>query len=165
VGPLLLFIPPEGPGIRVDSGVQSGDNITIHYDPLIAKLIVYDSTREGAMQRMQKALRETVVLGTTTNVDFLRALLAHPTFAAGEVYTSFIEENLDALVGAFHGTPLHQHHLEMSPPQRNLDIALIAAALHDMENGSASEGTNRRLAPTTEHDPWTRADGFRMGRK
>ncbi|MFN8376186.1 MAG: acetyl-CoA carboxylase biotin carboxylase subunit [Anaerolineae bacterium] len=153
IGPLLLFLPPEGPGIRVDSGVQSGDSITIHYDPMIAKLIVYDSTRANAIARMQKALRETVILGTTTNITFLRALLAHPTFTAGEVHTSFIEEHLTELTRAV--TP-------------NPDTALLAAALHDMHTLGAQRAASSSTAPSsaghTIADPWARADGFRLGR-
>jgi 3-methylcrotonyl-CoA carboxylase alpha subunit len=148
IGPLLLFLPPEGPGIRVDAGVQSRDNISIHYDPMIAKVIVYDSTRDNAIARMQKALRDTVILGTTTNTTFLWALLAHPTFAAGEVYTSFIEEHLDELI----------HHDE----KLNVDMMLIGAAIHDMHH----IGANQQVTPTNNAnlpDPWARADGFRLG--
>ncbi|MBZ0288652.1 MAG: acetyl-CoA carboxylase biotin carboxylase subunit, partial [Anaerolineae bacterium] len=117
IGKVLRFIPPEGPGIRVDSGIQSGDEITIHYDPMIAKLIAYDSTRAGAIHRMQTALAQTVILGTTTNIPFLQSLLADPTFLAGEVDTGFVDSHLDALL------PAH-------PPLP--DAALIAAALLDM---------------------------------
>ena len=146
VGTLLEFIPPSGLGVRVDSGVETGDTITIHYDPMIAKLIVYDWTREGAIQRMDAALRDTVILGTTTNLPFLRALINHPAFKAGEVDTKFIETHLDELVAP-----------EVPPPP----TALIAAALHDLTHGSAPD------LPTTgtarKPDPWARADGFRIG--
>ncbi len=150
VGPLLTFIPPEGPGIRVDSGVQSGDEITIHYDPMIAKIIVYERTREAAIVRMRQALADTVILGTTTNLEFLRALLAHPTFQAGEVDTQFIDTNLDSLLPE-----------ESAPP----DAALIAAVLSEMNNVSGV-GTTYQVAPTSTGDaytPWARADGFRLG--
>jgi 3-methylcrotonyl-CoA carboxylase alpha subunit len=147
IGQLLLFLPPEGPGVRVDSGVQSGDQISIHYDPMIAKVIVYDSTRENTIERMQKALRDTVILGTTTNTTFLRALLAHPTFAAGEVYTSFIEEHLDELT---------------RQSESNIDLALIAAAMHDMNLGRAQHAAPLQ-GNVVVHDPWSHADGFRLG--
>ncbi|WP_343419589.1 hypothetical protein [Candidatus Flexifilum breve] len=117
VGTLLDFIPPSGLGVRVDSGVGAGDAITIHYDPMIAKLIVYDWTRDGAIRRMDAALRDTVILGTTTNLTFLRALINHPAFQAGEVDTNFIETHLADLL----------------PPESALPkAALIAAALHDL---------------------------------
>jgi 3-methylcrotonyl-CoA carboxylase alpha subunit len=153
IGPLLLFIPPEGPGVRVDAGVQSGDTISIHYDPMIAKVIVYDRTRTEAIARMQKALRETVILGTTTNLAFLRALLAHPTFAAGAVHTAFIEEYVDELAEAWRTVP----------HQQAIDRALLAAALHDMRNTRTSRRSTSKGEATVE-DPWSRADGFRIGR-
>jgi acetyl-CoA carboxylase biotin carboxylase subunit len=146
VGTLLRFKPPEGPGIRVDSGIQSGDDITIHYDPMIAKIIVYDSTRAAAIARMQKALAQTVILGTTTNLDFLRALLAHPAFQAGAVDTGFVDANLAGLL----------------PPEPTLpDAALVAAALNDLYNKGAVTVVQSAAAVT---DPWSRADGFRPGR-
>jgi 3-methylcrotonyl-CoA carboxylase alpha subunit len=149
IGMIERFIAPEGPGIRVDSGVQSGDAITIHYDPMIAKLIVYDSTRVGAIQRMQTALAQTVILGTTTNIPFLQSLLAHPAFAAGEVYTRFVDTHLDDL-------------LPEQPPLP--EAALVAAALVEMQGGHAREGL--RPSPTDDSfDPWSRGDGFRVGVK
>ncbi len=142
VGELIQFHPPEGIGVRVDAGVASGDTITIHYDPLLAKIIVYDRTRADAIRRMDTALRDTVILGTTTNRDFLRTLINHPAFAAGEVDTGFIERHLDAL----------------TPPEAPIsDLALIAAALHD----TYSRPTPETAALST--DPWSRADGFRLG--
>lgn len=145
VGPVLTFIPPEGPGIRVDSGIRSGDTITIHYDPLIAKLIVCDSTRAGAIRRMQQALAQTVILGTTTNLAFLQTLLAHPTFVEGEVDTGFIDAHLDML---------------LPPPPEVPHAALILAALEDGYNSSQASA---RVASAADFDPWARADGFRLG--
>lgn len=145
IGTLHTFIPPAAPGIRVDSGIGSGDAITIHYDPMIAKLIVHDRTRADAIRRMQAALEETVILGTTTNLSFLRLLLAHPTFAAGEVDTGFIEAHLDDLT--------------RPPAEPLLDIALIAAALRDQHGQPISSAA---VPSTTTPDPWARADGFRI---
>ncbi len=144
VGTLLEFIPPSGLGVRVDSGVVAGDTITIHYDPMIAKLIVYDWTREGAIRRMDAALRETIILGTTTNLAFLRALINHPTFKAGQVDTHFIESHLDELIPP-----------EAPPPL----AALIAAALHDLGASPVRERHEQGITP----DPWGRLDTFRLG--
>src|SRR5690606_32459880 len=139
IGPLSLFLPPEGPGIRVDSGVRSGDAITLHYDPMIAKIIVHDVSREAALRRMDAALRQTVVLGTTTNLRFLRALINHPTFQSGEVDTGFIERHLDELLTSDQTLP---------------DAALIAAALTDM---------HAKRTQSQNFDPWSQNDGFRLG--
>jgi 3-methylcrotonyl-CoA carboxylase alpha subunit len=148
VGPLLRFVPPDGPGVRVDSGVQSGDTITIHYDPMIAKIIVYDATRDAAIARMQGALARTVILGTTANVAFLQALLAHPVFLAGEVDTRFIEANLDSL-------------LKPEPPSS--DAALIAAALSEIQSARNGAAEQRATNVEDSQDAWARMDGFRMG--
>jgi 3-methylcrotonyl-CoA carboxylase alpha subunit len=137
-GPLLQFIPPEGPGVRVDSGVRTGDAITIHYDPMIAKIIVYDTTRSDAIRRMQIALANTVVLGTATNLPFLRVLLSHPAFLAGEVDTQFVDT----------------HDLLPDAPELP-DAALIIAALHN----------SRKMDAITGNSPWTRADAFRAGQR
>jgi acetyl/propionyl-CoA carboxylase alpha subunit len=82
---------PEG--IRVDSGVREGDEIGTAYDPMIAKLIASGDTREEALDRLGRALRETEVGGVTTNLPFLRWLVAHPLVRAGRVTTAFLAEN------------------------------------------------------------------------
>src|SRR5258708_10450085 len=94
VGKILRAIEPRGPGIRVDSGVQTGDEITIYYDPMIAKLIVYAETRADAIQRMDAALASYIVIGPTTNLRFLRDLINHPEFAAGPPTTPVIPRYL-----------------------------------------------------------------------
>ena len=71
-GPLVVFRPPEGPGIRLDTGVREGDQASLDFDPMLAKLIVHAADREAAIRRMHRALSEFVILGATTNVGFLR---------------------------------------------------------------------------------------------
>ncbi len=82
---------PEG--IRVDSGVEQGDEIGTAYDPLLAKLIAHAPTRDEALARLAAALRETEVAGVTTNLPFLRWLVAHPLLRAGRATTAFLTEN------------------------------------------------------------------------
>ena len=89
-GPLLRFIQPKGPGIRVDTGVTSGDEISIHYDPLIAKVIAYAENRQAAITRMQNALRETVLLGIISNWQFLQDVLSDPDFQSGAFSTTWV---------------------------------------------------------------------------
>jgi acetyl/propionyl-CoA carboxylase alpha subunit len=93
-GRVLLFEAPTGPGIRVETGVQSGDEVSLHYDPMIAKVCAFGASREEARQRLVTALRDTVLLGLTTNLPHLVAVLEHPAFAAGEVHTAFLPEHL-----------------------------------------------------------------------
>ncbi|MDH5255749.1 MAG: ATP-grasp domain-containing protein [Gammaproteobacteria bacterium] len=85
-----LAFPAADSGVRVDAGVQAGDAIGIHYDPLLAKLIVHGPDRRTALRRLQAALAGTRVAGVRTNLAFLAALAAHPVFAAGGVDTGFI---------------------------------------------------------------------------
>jgi acetyl/propionyl-CoA carboxylase alpha subunit len=80
-------------GIRVDAGVAEGDEIGTSYDPLLAKLIAAADTRTGALDRLQTALAETEVAGLTTNLPFLRWLVAHPALRAGDTTTAFLVEH------------------------------------------------------------------------
>ncbi|MFZ7090461.1 acetyl/propionyl/methylcrotonyl-CoA carboxylase subunit alpha [Primorskyibacter sp. 2E233] len=94
---------PEG--VRADSGVRSGDDISPHYDPMIAKLIVHGPTRAVALQKLARGLAETQVAGTVTNLAFLGALAGHAGFAAGEVDTGLIGRDIAALTAAPDVTP------------------------------------------------------------
>jgi acetyl-CoA carboxylase biotin carboxylase subunit len=144
-GPLLKFVAPQGPGVRIDSGVASGDRITTHYDPLLAKLIVHAEGRAAAIRRMLTALDQTVVLGLTSNLAFLKAVLKHPDFRSGVATTHFIERNF---------SHWKADEVEISPE------ALIAAALIDFHSQET------RPSETTENDPfspWNQRDGFRLG--
>ncbi|MHA6325591.1 acetyl/propionyl/methylcrotonyl-CoA carboxylase subunit alpha [Roseivivax sp. CAU 1753] len=86
-----------GPGARADTGVRAGDTISPHYDPMIAKLVTHGPTRGIALAKLARALDETQVAGTVTNLAFLGALARHPGFAAGEVDTGLIARDLEAL--------------------------------------------------------------------
>jgi acetyl-CoA carboxylase biotin carboxylase subunit len=148
-GPLLRFIQPQGPGVRVDSGVAAGDEITIHYDPLIAKLIVHAEDRPAAIRKMQTALRETVLLGVVTNWQFLQDVLAHPDFEAGRAHTTWIEATFEGW---------RHPHCEL-PPE-----VLVAAALTQFAAPGA--GAAASLAQTLGDDlysPWKIGSNYRMG--
>jgi acetyl/propionyl-CoA carboxylase alpha subunit len=138
-GPLLLYREPGGPGIRVDTGVREGDKVSVHYDPMLAKVIVQAETRGGAIARASAALREFPILGIRTNLDYLHGVLAHPSFAAGEVDTGFLDRETPAVLA---GTGA------ASVP----DAAIAAAAAAFLapagvqRHGSAVDGPAR--------DPW-----------
>src|SRR5262249_45127537 len=85
-----VWRPASGPGIRVDHGMKDGLAISPFYDPMIAKVIAHGANREDARARLVRALRETVVLGPTTNRHFLIRVLEHPEFAAGQATTAFL---------------------------------------------------------------------------
>jgi acetyl-CoA/propionyl-CoA carboxylase biotin carboxyl carrier protein len=90
-GPVLLLREPQGPGIRIDSGIVQGQTISAAFDPMLAKLIVTGQNREEAVARAQAALQAYILLGCQTNVNFLQRLLAHPAFAAGVIHTGFLD--------------------------------------------------------------------------
>jgi acetyl-CoA/propionyl-CoA carboxylase biotin carboxyl carrier protein len=101
-GTITAYREPAGPGVRVDSGVEAGSEILALYDPMIAKLCVWDTDRERARRRMLRALEEFVVEGVTTLIPFHRALLSHPCFIAGETCHGVVEsEELAAQAAAF----------------------------------------------------------------
>ncbi len=141
-GKLLQFIEPRGPGIRVDSGFRAGDEVTHFYDPLLAKLIVYGENRKFAMRRMQAALREFVVHGVTTNIDFMQSLLSHPDFQNGEATTRWVETKFN-----------------WKPSEPFAEI-LIAAALADQTIGNHKSPITNSNEPDP-YSPWKAASGFR----
>jgi len=96
-GTVERYLPPGGPGVRMDSHLYAGYQVPPHYDSLLAKLIVWAETREAAIARMQRALDELVIEGITTTIPFLQRLLKHEGFIRGETYTSFIQEEATAL--------------------------------------------------------------------
>ncbi len=96
-GTIEQYLPPGGPGVRVDSHLFAGYEIPPHYDSLLAKLIVWAETREMAIARMQRALDEYVIEGVTTTIPFHQRLLKHEGFLRGDTYTRFIQEEAVAL--------------------------------------------------------------------
>jgi acetyl-CoA carboxylase, biotin carboxylase subunit len=96
-GVVEKYLPPGGPGVRVDSHLYAGYTVPPHYDSLLAKLIVWAETREAAIARMQRALGEFVIEGLVTTIPFHQRLLRHEGFISGETYTRFLQEEAVAL--------------------------------------------------------------------
>jgi acetyl-CoA carboxylase biotin carboxylase subunit len=142
-GTLLLYREPRGPGIRVDSGVVEGSEIPVHYDPMIAKLIVTGETRQAARQRARAALRDFPILGIRTNVAFLIRLLEHPRFVSGDVDTHFIDLEGEAL---------------RVQPAITPSAAAVGRALSGAQHQVAAGGTSRLDA----HDPWAALKNVRI---
>jgi 3-methylcrotonyl-CoA carboxylase alpha subunit len=141
-GRILHLAVPEGPGIRFDSGVATGSEVTVHYDPLLAKLVTWGRDREESVERMSAALDRTAVLGVVTNLGRLRAILAHPAFRAGELHTGFIDEHLDEVAPP-----------ACPPPEA---VAAVLAALRLERRPAAS-------ASTRPPEPWERLGPWRIG--
>jgi 3-methylcrotonyl-CoA carboxylase alpha subunit len=161
-GRLIHFAQPETSfHVRIDAGVDEGDEIGPHYDPMIAKLIVWDATRERALARMQTALGQLRIVGVANNVEFLSRLVASPAFAGADLDTGLIEREREFLFPARRETP---------------EEAWILAALADLEReraGAARPGepAPARLAPGPSPreaglgrggSPWEARDGWRL---
>jgi acetyl-CoA carboxylase biotin carboxylase subunit len=91
-GKILHLREPSGPGIRLDSGIYEGWNVPIEYDPLLAKLCAWASTRDAAAQRLDRALAEYTLTGLRTNIAWFREILRDPEFLAGRLTTAFLDE-------------------------------------------------------------------------
>jgi propionyl-CoA carboxylase alpha chain len=112
-------------GIRCDSGVQQGSEISMFYDPMICKLVTHGSTRDSALDRLRASLDAYVIQGVGHNVSFLRALTDHPRFCRGSITTQFIQEEWPE---GFKGIALSQAHME--------EVAALAAIMHSMREAS-----------------------------
>ena len=153
-GKLLQFIEPHGPGIRVDSGFTVGNEVTHFYDPLLAKLIVYAEDRPSAIQRMQAALKEFIVHGVVTNIDFLQEVLSHPDFATGKVTTRWVEKNMES------NGSLHSQGVPFDTQDETPVLHIIAAALADIATSSHKSETVNSNEPDP-YSPWKITSGFR----
>lgn len=141
-----LRLPAPSPHVRIDSGVIDGDTVTIFYDPMIAKLIVWDETREAALLRMREALAACAVIGPKSNIDFLERLVRHPAIVEGRIDTGYLDRSLDEFVGAG----------EADPAAR---FAAASAWLLQQE----AQAPREAAATADPHSPWARADAWRVG--
>jgi 3-methylcrotonyl-CoA carboxylase alpha subunit len=132
--------------VRIDSGVDEGDEITPHYDPMIAKLIVWDDSRELALTRMLQALSAYRIVGVASNVEFLSRLVACPAFQSAELATDLIEHERDFLFP-----------LEAVPPREAWLLAALAELLFESHGLHTIE--ERSGDP---HSPWNQRDGWRI---
>ncbi|MCX7355754.1 MAG: hypothetical protein NTY59_13165 [Alphaproteobacteria bacterium] len=141
-----LRFPAESPDLRVETGVRPGDAVSIHYDAMIAKLVVWGEDRGEAVRRMAAALAETQVVGVASNVAFLSAVVAQPDFAKGQLDTGFI--------------PRHEAQL-LPPPQPVPDDALALAAIHALL-ARAETAALRAQSSGDPHSPWHSTGGWRV---
>jgi acetyl-CoA carboxylase biotin carboxylase subunit len=142
-GKVLQFIEPRGPGIRTDAGIAAGAQVSHFYDPLLAKIIVWAENRPAAIRRMRAALRETVLHGVTSNLDFLQSILARPEFEAGKIHTRWVETEFD-----------------WQPAQPPLE-ALAAAGLAEMLSLALKPPGASEPGPEP-YSPWKSGNGFRV---
>ena len=144
-GTLAFLQPPEESAhVRVDTGVRQGDEVSVYYDPMIAKLIVWDESRERALQRLASALAEYRIGGTVTNLDFLYNLATSRPFVEAELDTGFIEKHSELI--------FHDRHQDL---ERELPLAALALLLHKQQQG----GPRSCLDPWS---PWQASNAWRL---
>lgn len=141
-----LKTPEENAYVRVDTGVSQGDEVSVHYDPMIAKLIVWDRDRASALRRMRSALVDYHVAGVSTNLEFLSTLCALPALADAELDTGFIDKRMDLLFPA-----------ETALPSDVIALAALSELLREKADVLSAQTSS--LDPFS---PWGLGNGWRM---
>jgi acetyl-CoA carboxylase, biotin carboxylase subunit len=144
-GRIALLQPPGGPGVRWDAGIQEGDEVSLFYDPMLAKLIVHAPTRELAIKRMLRALAELRIVGVETSVPFHRRVLAEADFRAGRIDIRYIDQ--------------HPGLLERATPVGTLRAAAVVAAL--LAEEERQRRAIQRIAPAASTPSRWRDTGWR----
>jgi 3-methylcrotonyl-CoA carboxylase alpha subunit len=139
-----LQLPDASAHVRLDGGVIEGDTVTIFYDPMIAKLIVWDVDRASALQRMREALAACEIAGPKSNVAFLERLVRHPAIIEHRIDTGYLDRHLDEFISG-----------DAEPDSRTLFAAAVAALLHDEAHVLCNAAD--------PYSPWNRADAWRVG--
>ncbi len=141
-----MRMPRETEHVRVDTGVYEGGEVSIHYDPMIAKLITRDVDRKSALRRMASALNDVQIVGVTTNTEFLGNIARHPAFEAGEVETGFI--------------PMYQN--DLIPAPVTPDNEALAFAALDILLTRDAEAALHAAQSNDPYSPWNSTAGFRL---
>jgi len=144
----LLKTPTENDHVRVDTGVRQGDEVSVYYDPMIAKLIVWDENRDKALKRLRKALSEYRISGVTTNIDFLYKVANANPFIEEDIDTGFIEKNHDLIFN----NSVH------SSKNVSVEATLIALYLVLSAKNKAHKSTLDSNEPSS---PWHQVDDWR----
>jgi acetyl/propionyl-CoA carboxylase alpha subunit len=147
-GELALYVPPDGPGVRVDDGLATGAMVTPYYDPMLAKIITWGRVRGEAVHKMIRALEDTIVLGVTTNIPYLLAILSEPQFLAGNTSTNYLPEQMAG----------------WTAPIGETEEAFLAAAVFEFLQGGGKRSPSRQAiaAETAEQpNPWNDLTSWR----
>ncbi len=142
-----LHLPKPSGYVRLDGGVVEGDTVTIFYDPMIAKLIVWDEDRPRALARLRDALAACEIVGPKSNVAFLEALVRHPMVVEGRIHTGYLDKHLDEVLPA-----------PQPPSSSDFAAAATVALLHD-----EAVGRDAARASSDPYSPWALCDGWRLG--
>lgn len=144
-----LSTPEPSDNVRIDTGVKQGDEVSIYYDPMIAKLIVWDENRAGAVRQMKKALSNFQILGLTTNVEFLSRLFSHPAFVNAAIDTGFIDKHRTEL--------LPDSLVKARPPKELLALSCLYVLQRNRYEANAAQAKTADAA-----SPWGDADGWQL---
>ena len=142
----MLHLPAPSRHVRIDSGVVAGDTVTIFYDPMIAKLITWDETREAALVRMREALAQCAVIGPKSNIDFLERLVRHPAIVHATIDSGYLDRSLEEFIGS---------------DASDADAPFIAATASLLREEARVPALAR--TGTDPWSPWARADAWRIG--
>ncbi len=141
-----LTFPTETDEVRIDTGVRQGDEVSIHYDPMIAKLIVWAADRSAALRKLQRALEQVEVVGVTTNVGFLAAVAGQHDFANGSFDTGFIE----------------QHRAELIPEPAPISARMLTLACLSLLLQREAEAHRNAATSSDPYAPWHQTCGWRL---
>lgn len=139
-GRVVVYEPPRGPGVRLDSGIRQGSEVSIYYDPMLAKLAVWALDRPAALARMRRALSEFVILGLANNIEFLRNVIIHPAFERGEINTEFLSTHPEVFNG--------------QPEGSSAEAAALVASLLIQEDGTGRGSAQKPKPVAVTRDPW-----------
>ncbi|MEO8001096.1 MAG: acetyl/propionyl/methylcrotonyl-CoA carboxylase subunit alpha [Arenimonas sp.] len=142
-----LHLPTTSRNVRLDTGVVEGDTVSIFYDPMIAKLIVWDEDRPRALAQLQNALSYADIKGPKSNIDFLEKLVRHPIVVSGKITTNYLDQHLSEVLPQTTEVPEHF-----------LVAATVTALLADEK-----QSRQAALQSSDPNSPWAIADGWRIG--
>lgn len=142
-----LVLPAPSASVRLDGGVVEGDEVTIFYDPMIAKLIVHADNRPAALARLAQALADSEITGPKSNIEFLERLIRHPMVVEGRIHTGYLDRHLDEVTGG-----------AQPPSPAELAAAASTALLHD-----EARARDTATGSSDPGSPWALSDGWRLG--
>ncbi|XP_005989468.1 methylcrotonoyl-CoA carboxylase subunit alpha, mitochondrial [Latimeria chalumnae] len=146
-GPLLHLSTPAPDALtRIETGVKQGDEVSVHYDPMIAKLVVWGEDRTAALNKLRYCLRQYNIVGLSTNIEFLLSLSGHPEFLAGNVHTSFIP----------------QHYSELFPDQKTVAKAVLCQAALGLLLQERTLTSSFRVQSHDQFSPFALSNGRRL---
>ena len=139
IGRLVRYNPPQGPRVRVDNGLRTSDSVTIHYDPLMSKVITWGNTRTEAIECMKRALKEFTIEGVNSTIPFCQFVLNHPEFCDGDFDTTFVERKFKPEM------------LRSVMAEEELAVTVASVLLNEFRSAQSKNGSK---TATSEESSW-----------